>query len=416
MGLCFTPSALALKIDQASYRYPYPDPYLATMTVALMQGHEDRAASRIRDLDIRILPDRNDIYLLQGKGKLRVRFYQQDGPAPLIFIIPGLGSSAYAGSARYIAEFLVEQGFHALILPSPFNWNFTLAASISGFPGFTPADSKDLYSAMGIVLNDIIARYHPKIGKIGLLGFSNGALNAAFLSKLDSEQKKIGFKTTLLINPPVDLLEGIRKVDQMARLGKEWTDEQRKYIEAYAFGVVTDALKKDIDEPDYFADWNRRLRLTEKQMKYLIGGELQSAVGDTLYLMSLIQPLPPLETPISWGNRSGRLRKARSYGLMDYLEIFLIPRLIQLSDKQMNLERLNVQTSLKGVARFLKNNKTVFLLHNRDDFLVSSEDLDYLEALFGERAKIYPDGGHLGNLWYPQNQKDIVNVFRPLLQ
>jgi hypothetical protein len=55
-------------------------------------------------------------------------------------------------------------------------------------------------------------------------------------------------------------------------------------------------------------------------------------------------------------------------------------------------------------------------MHNRDDFLVSSADLDYLEGLLGDRAKIYPYGGHMGNLWYSQNRKDIVSIFKPLLK
>lgn len=50
-------------------------------------------------------------------------------------------------------------------------------------------------------------------------------------------------------------------------------------------------------------------------------------------------------------------------------------------------------------------------MHNRDDFLVSIEDLDYLEGLLGDRAKIYPYGGHMGNIWYWQNRNDIVSIF-----
>ena len=103
-------------------------------------------------------------------------FYQQAGSAPLIFIIPGLGSPAAMGSTAYLAEVLVDQGFHVLILPSPFNWNFALAASRSGLPGITQEDSEDLYSAMHLILQDIKFHYGARVGGIGLIGLSDGAL------------------------------------------------------------------------------------------------------------------------------------------------------------------------------------------------------------------------------------------------
>ena len=154
--LCFQPDVLALRVDRAAYRYPYRNPYLATTTLSVAKGRDvllaDDDVSR-RSLDIKILDGRDNTYLLEGKGKLRFR--QQTGSAPLIFIIPGLGSPAASGSAPYLAEVLVDQGFHVLILPSPFNWNFALAASRSGLPGITQEDSEDLYSAMQLILQHI---------------------------------------------------------------------------------------------------------------------------------------------------------------------------------------------------------------------------------------------------------------------
>ena len=407
--------ALAQRIDEATYQYPYKDPYLATMTVGIMKGDEDFSADDIRDIEIGILAYRNNIHLLEGKGKLHFRFYQQNGPAPVIFILPGLGGSAYTGSTRYIAELFVEKGFHVLALPNPYNWNFALAASTSGFPGLTREDSKDLYSVMWLALNHVKERYHAKIGKVGLIGLSDGALYAAYVSTLDSKQRRIGFDTTLLVNPPVDLLEAIRKIDDMAGLGKDLGEKQKENIESYAVGVGIDALKKDFTDPDYFANWDRRLRLTDKQMQYLIGTTLYAAVGDAIYVIDLLNDLTVLKKPISWGYRSARLKEARSMGLTGYLEEFLIPRLQQITGKRTNLERLNVRISLKGIESALQENKDIFLMHNLDDFLASKASLVYLENLFGDRATIYPLGGHLGNLWYPQNKSDIAARFEHLL-
>ncbi len=261
--------------------------------------------------------NRDDVYLLEGKGKLRFRFYQQRSSAPLIFIIPGLGSSAYSGSALYVAELLVDQGFHVLILPSPFNWNFTLAASRSGLPGLTQEDSEDLYSAMQLTLQHIKEHYGAQVGRTGLIGLSDGALYAAYISKIDAEQKQIGIHTYLLVNPPVDLLKAIEKIDQMAQLARKFGIEQTKRIEAYGLGVAAEAHEKAFDDPfndpAYFADWDKRFRLTDTQIQYLIGKGLQSAIGDVIYVLELVQHEGALKTPISYTNRTERFYEAHSH-------------------------------------------------------------------------------------------------------
>jgi hypothetical protein len=414
--LSFQPNAFAQRIDQASYRYPYQNPYLATMTAAILQGSENPPMSEIKDLRIKVLDHRDDIYLLEGMGTLRYSFYQQNGPAPLIFIIPGLAGSAYSGSARYLAEWFSGHGFHVLILPSPFNWNFTLAASASGYPGYTQEDTQDLYSVMQLVLDDVKIRCNAQIGKIGILGLSDGALYTAYLSKMDSEKNQIGINTYLLINPPVDLFETARKIDRMTDAGKNYGSDQKTYLEAYAFGVVSEALGNDIGNPDYFADWDKRLQLKDHQSEYLIGKNLHDSIGDAIYVVDLANNATILSPAINWWHRNNRLEEARSYGLMRYAERFLIPRFSRIGNKTMNLKALDIHNSIRGIKSQLENNRSVFLMHNLDDILVSAEDVAYLEKVFGKRAMLYPRGGHLGNLWYPENKKHILEVFSPLLQ
>ncbi|HLF98321.1 MAG TPA: alpha/beta hydrolase [Methylococcaceae bacterium] len=311
-----------------------------------------------------------------------------------------------------MAELLAGHGFHVVVLPSPFSWNFALAASAAGFPGLVREDSKDLYAAMQRVLGDIKAHYQAKIRGIGMLGLSQGALYAAHISQIDSLQRSIGLDTYLLVNPPVDVLATIGKIDEMADLGRDFKAGQKRNLEDYAFGTAAKAMRQDTEAPGYFADWDKRLQLTPKQMKYLIGKAFRSAVGDTLYVIEQAYRPGLLKTPVSWGYRSGRLEEAREHPVMRYVTTGLIPRLRQFGDSSMSVEALNENSSLKYVGTALAGNSKVFLMHNRDDFLVSAEDLEYLEGIFRERAKIYPRGGHLGNLWYSVNRQDIVGVFR----
>jgi hypothetical protein len=52
---------------------------------------------------------------------------------------------------------------------------------------------------------------------------------------------------------------------------------------------------------------------------------------------------------------------------------------------------------------------------NENDFILSSVDREYLRQLFGKQTKIYPRGGHLGNLEYRDNMAymtDFVGFFK----
>jgi hypothetical protein len=52
------------------------------------------------------------------------------------------------------------------------------------------------------------------------------------------------------------------------------------------------------------------------------------------------------------------------------------------------------------------------MMTNENDFILTKADLDYLRQLFGDRAKIYPRGGHLGNLEYKDNLAYMVDFFK----
>ncbi|HUL13897.1 MAG TPA: alpha/beta hydrolase, partial [Methylococcaceae bacterium] len=49
------PDVFARRIDEATYQYPYKNPYVATTTVGIMKGNEDFSADDIRDIEIGIL-------------------------------------------------------------------------------------------------------------------------------------------------------------------------------------------------------------------------------------------------------------------------------------------------------------------------------------------------------------------------
>ena len=57
-------------------------------------------------------------------------------------------------------------------------------------------------------------------------------------------------------------------------------------------------------------------------------------------------------------------------------------------------------------------NDKIGLLHNADDIILGPGDLEFLERIFGARAVILPNGGHLGNIEHRYVVAVISKFFR----
>ena len=49
---------------------------------------------------------------------------------------------------------------------------------------------------------------------------------------------------------------------------------------------------------------------------------------------------------------------------------------------------------------------------NADEIILAPGELEYLRDVFGARAKIFPTGGHGGNLTYRDNVEYMVQFFK----
>jgi predicted dienelactone hydrolase len=172
-------SAIALGLSPSTvqaegYISPYRDPYLATVTTAILNAVGVTPRLKREAIHVPVLAGRSHLPTLEGRGHVSMTLYRQDHPAPLLFVLAGIGSNSYFGFGTYFAWLFHQQGFHVVILPSPMSWNFALAASRSGAPGYAPADARDLYQTMQETLTLLRTRYHVVTTRIGFLGASLG--------------------------------------------------------------------------------------------------------------------------------------------------------------------------------------------------------------------------------------------------
>lgn len=61
---------------------------------------------------------------------------------------------------------------------------------------------------------------------------------------------------------------------------------------------------------------------------------------------------------------------------------------------------------------YLASSAKIGVITNEDDFILAPGELDYLRRVFGSRLKVYPRGGHLGNLEYRDNMAFLIERLR----
>jgi len=401
IALCLTCRAA----QAAEYRYPYRDPYLATATSALFDGNRQIAGPKRLAVHVPGLAGRNGLPTLEGRGNVSVAFYPQSGPAPLLFILPGIGSSAYSGVGTYLAWFFHKQGFQVVVMPSPMSWSFGLAASQTGAPGFAPDDARDLYEAMQRTLAVLEARYKVEPTRIALMGASLGALEGAYLSIIDADEQKIGIDTYLLVNPPLDLSYALKKVD-------EWNALSAKFGQAVSVKLVDRALamvdafsREDRSDPAVFERFAAEVaKFTTQEIQFLLAKALQLALPELVYVTQVIHD--PAHGPANMREARRRIEAANNVTFADYAERMALP-LWRREGAQgpANLKEFGQRGSLTAIRNRLRSNPRVYVSHNADDPLTARQSILELQKILGDHMVVFPHGGHLGNLWYPDNQE-----------
>ena len=402
---------LTRSIQAADYKYPYRDPYLATATSAILSY--DGATARVESSILHVpgLPGRNRLPGLEGRGDVSLALYRHTQPAPLLFILAGLGSNPYFGVAPYLASLFYRAGSDVVILPSPMSWNFALSASRSGAPGYAPQDAKDLYEVMQKTLTTLRDRYTIEPTMIHFLGVSLGALEGAYLSVIDADEGKIGIAKYLLVNPPVDLAYAVDKIDEWRKLARKFGPEKSQQLVSRALAIVDTFSDERRDDPAVFERLAKKFAgFTTEEFQFLIAENLHSQLPELVYATQVIHDQKVLAAPKN--DTRKRLEEAKTFTLTDYHRKIALPFWQkQAGDSQVDSESFLRRSSLAGIMDRLRSNRKVHILHNADDFLAERKLIEGLKEALGDQVMLYPYGGHLGNLWYPENKKSALRFF-----
>ncbi|MHA6494499.1 alpha/beta fold hydrolase family protein [Pseudomonas borbori] len=410
----------AADIDAQSYGYPLTNPFEATIATTPPELRPELPADEDIDQDdyqVKLRPERefelpDNFWPVKN---LRYRLAEQDGEAPLIFIIAGTGAHYSSSTPEYLKKLFYGAGYHVVQMSSPTSYDFMVSASRFATPGYTSDDADDLYRAM-----QAVRAQHPrlKVSDYHLTGYSLGALHAAFVSQLDETRRSFNFKRVLLLNPPVNLYTSITNLDRLVQTKVEGVTNSTtfyelvlakltRYFEEKGYVDINDALLYDFQQSDE--------QLTDEQMAMLIGTSFRFSAADISFTSDLINRrglITPIDYPIE---QSTSLTPFFRRSLQCDFDCYITEQLIPMWRARYgggSLSQLIDQVSLYAVEDYLKNTSKIAVMHNADDVILGPGDLGFLRRTLGDRLTVYPLGGHCGNLNYRVNSDAMLEFFR----
>lgn len=416
--LCILPLPGLLAAEP--YGYPLDNPFEATIAGTpnpLMPKLPANRDIKQKDYSFNLRPEREhklpDNFWAVKRFKYRLA--RQKHKAPLIFIIAGTGARYDASSMEYLKKLFYGAGFHVVQLSSPTSYDFMVSASQHATPGYSPLDAAELYAIMQRIRQRhddvLVSSWH-------LTGYSLGALHAAFISELDQHQKAMGLQRTLLINPPVNLYTSVSNLDRMAKVKLDDVPAGTTFYQSLFDRLALFFQHKgrfDLNEAMLFEFQQSAEKLNDEQLALLIASVFRLTSADINYVSDLINRrgliTPPGQHISDGTSLTPYFELALLCDFNCYLNDQLLPFWQQRYRSKGSLRQLIRETSLYALEDHLRDNNNIGVMHNADDIILGEGDLEYLKAVFGPRFKLYPRGGHLGNMAFHNNAADILEFF-----
>lgn len=397
---------------EAPYDYPIADALEATV---LGTPAEYRAPLPARvpteELRLEIFPGRKPPAAFWYADRLPLLVMRQRHAAPLVFVVGGTGSSHSGAGVQGLARALYGGGFHVATLPSPTHPSFIAAASQTQVPGLPAEDARDLYRAMRRAHAAIAGSID--IAGVHLVGYSLGAAQAAHVARLDDAEQGLGFGRVLLINPPVNAYRSAERLDRMIDAIPGGIDGFDRFFEQHFRQFA--AVYRQADTLDFNNDFLYALYKHQppsaRTFEALIGISFRLAAANMLFTADVLTHagvVVPRERSIASTDSLTDYVKVSAYlGFAQYVENLLLPA-VRRHRPRVSLAGLVEESSLAAIEGYLRGAAKIGLMHNLDDPILGEGDLDFLRRAFAGRARLYPKGGHLGNLDHHRNVADMI--------
>ena len=372
--------------------------------------------------------------------KLKFTFWLQPGQANVVYIVPGMGGHRLSETSLALAELVYKNGFSAVLVSSPFNFEFMEDASTAALPAYLPVDGHDLYVALTEIDRRLHVLYPHRLGNRALMGYSMGALESLFVaatgptnqysviktgSVFQFLQGKQGVKEVIIapvtnwlalihfdryvaINTPVRMAQGVSKLDEFYNAPLKWPAAERTSDIENTFLKMA-ALSQGTLTPQ------TSLPFSAIESKFLIGMTFRRSLRDIIFSSQRRNNQGVLHHPIWNWRRNPVYQEILQYSYQDYFDRFVIPYYQARGLDSPAAGAIEKAGDLRTYETGLRGNPDIRVIVNQNDFLLTDADLAWLHATFGPaKLTVFPQGGHLGNLSNPKVQKAILAALTPM--
>lgn len=387
----------------ATDQFPISDPYKATVfgtPPKLMHRFADPVETKECEIIIenRKIPD-----IFWYNDEFFYTTAMQEKEAPLVFIIAGTGSEHDSTKMKFLTQLFYEAGFHVVALSSPTHINFLVGISEYAAPGYVPHDVEDIYRVMKWIKTDLEEEY--KIKSYNITGYSLGAMHSAFVAKLDEQRKDFCFRKVLMINPPVSLYTSALRFDSWLSPENLGNKTPRQVIDELiqAFSeIYVHSSVVDLDDNFLYA-LSKHTDFSNMDLRAIIAASFRMTSANMIFCSDVCLNagyVVPVDKQLSTGdNLMPYTKVAAAIAFEDYIDEYLLPYL-QFITPGITKGDVVKNCNLDLIKDYLSGNEKILVLGNEDDIILNEHDVEFIRKTFGDRAVLFPRGGHCGNLMF----------------
>ena len=282
----------------------------------------------------------------------------------LVFLLPGIG--AWRGSAEMaaLAELFVTHGWTVVSVSNTYSADYFLHTGGTQLPGRPSVDCIELEMAMGLVKADVERRFPQKLEspqETVVVGLSLGAINTLHLAaRTQRRESACPFNRYVAINPPVDPWHALRVIDSWFDIPMTWPEETRELH-------IKETLQKVAGLIENKTISGAPPKLTLDESRFVVGLNIRLALANLLVASrEEFAPAELMRYPKT-ADLSVLKHRALDVSYDDFVNKILVR-------EGEDAAALGEQERLTHLEDALKAADNVFVMHNRNDFLMTAEN------------------------------------------
>jgi hypothetical protein len=296
-----------------------------------------------------------------------------------------------------------EAGFHVISISSPTTPNFIVTASQSSLPGHLEDDARDLYRVMQAAWQQV--KDDIDVSQFYLTGYSLGGTQAAFVSRIDDDQHIFGFKKVLMINPAVSLYNSVSILDDMLEDnvpgGLDNIDNWMQDVLSKLSRATQGRDRIKFQDPDFLYKVYQHYPPGRETSAALIGFVFRISSSNMIITSDIMNGggyiVPENKLPTRNDSFTDYAKVTFRIAFLDYFRELFFPY-FKAQQPGLTEQELIAMESLQHIENYLQKAEKIGVVTNADDLILAPGELDYIRTVFGTRVKIYPNGGHCGNM------------------